>query len=125
MTTAAHLRNRYAQNTVSTASPAQLLLMLYDRLSKDLLNAEKAAVAKDVAGTHNNLVHAQEIITELATTLDVKAWEGGDQLLAIYEFCLQELFQANVHKDSARIHGVREIVEPLRDAWHQAAKQVN
>ena len=48
-----------------------------------------------------------------------------DRLLAIYEFCLQELFQANVHKDGQRIHGVREIIEPLRDAWHQAAKQVD
>lgn len=125
MTTAAQLRNRYAQDTVSTASPAKLLTMLYDRLGKDLLNAEQAAVARDIAGTHTNLVHAQEIITELAATLDVGAWEGGDQLLRIYEFCLQELFQANVHKDAQRIHGVREVVEPLRQAWHDAAKQVD
>lgn len=124
MTTAAQLRNRYAQDTVATASPAQLLLMLYDRLSKDLLNAEKAAVARDVPAAHSNLVHAQEIITELAATLDVKAWSGGEQLLALYEWCLQELFQANVYKDATRIHGVREVIEPLRDAWHQAAKQL-
>ena len=82
MTTAAQLRNRYAQDTVSTASPAKLLTMLYDRLSRDLLNAEQAAVVKDVAGTHTNLVHAQEIITELAATLDIKVWAGGEQLLA-------------------------------------------
>lgn len=125
MTTAAQLRNRYARETVSTASPANLLTMLYDRLSRDLLNAEQAAVARDIAGTHGNLVHAQEIITELAATLDVSAWAGGEQLLRIYEFCLQELFQANVHKDAQRIHGVREVIEPLRDAWHQAAKQVD
>lgn len=123
MTTAAQLRNRYAQDTVSTASPAKLLTMLYDRLSKDLLAAEQAAVAGDIPTTHNNLVHAQEIITELAATLDVSAWAGGAQLLGIYEFCLQELFQANVAKDASRIHGVREIIEPLRDAWHQAARQ--
>ena len=123
MTTAAQLRNRYAQSTVSTASPAKLLMMLYDRLSKDLLTAEQAAIAGDIPTTHSNLVHAQEIITELAATLDVSAWAGGAQLLSIYEFCLQELFQANVAKDAARIHGVREIIEPLRDAWKQAAAQ--
>ena len=125
MTTAAQLRNRYAQSTVSTASPAKLLMMLYDRLSKDLLTAEQGAIAGDVPTTHSNLVHAQEIITELAATLDVSAWAGGAQLLSIYEFCLQELFQANVAKDAARIHGVREIIEPLRDAWKQAAAQAD
>ena len=122
MSTAAQLRNRYAQDTVSTASPAKLLMMLYDRLSKDLLEAERAAVASDIVTTHNNLIHAQGILAELAATLDVSAWAGGQQLLAIYEFCIQELFQANVSKDAARIHGVREIIEPLRDAWSQAAK---
>ncbi len=124
MTTAAQLRNRYAQDAVGTAAPAKLLIMLYDRLSKDLLQAEKAAVARDIPGTHNNLIHAQEIITELASTLDVDAWAGGEQLLRIYEFCLQELFQANVYKDVQRIHGVREVIEPLRDAWTQAARQL-
>lgn len=77
MTTAAQLRNRYAQDTISTASPAKLLTMLYDRLCKDLLSAEQAAVAHDVPTTHASLVHAQEIITELAATLDVAAWAGG------------------------------------------------
>ena len=125
MTTAATLRQRYAQDTVGTASPAKLLTMLYDRLSRDLLTAEQAAVVRDVVATHTNLVHAQEIISELASTLDVKLWAGGEQLLRIYEFCLQELVQANVHKDAQRIHAVREVLEPLRDAWHRAAKEVD
>lgn len=125
MTTAAQLRTRYAQDTVGTASPAKLLTMLYDRLSRDLLNAEQAAVVRDIPATHNNLMHAQEIISELAATLDVSGWEGGESLLSIYEYCLQELFQANVRKDVQRIHSVREIIEPLREAWHQAARQVD
>lgn len=123
MTTAAQLRNRYAQNTVSTASPAMLLMMLFDRLSKDLVNAERAALEKDVVSAHTNLVHAQDILTELAETLDVKAWAGGPQLLSIYEFCIQELFEANIRKDAGRIHQVREIIEPIRDAWRQAARK--
>lgn len=121
MTTAAQLRNRYAQSSVSTATPAQLLMMLYDRLSKDLVAAEQAVLNRDIQAAHTSLMHAQEILTELAATLNVDAWAGGDQLLRIYEFCLQELFQANVHKDAARVHAVREIIEPLRDAWRQAA----
>lgn len=124
MTTAAQLRNRYAQESVSTATPGQLLVMLYDRLSKDLITAERAVVAHDVPTAHTNLVHAQEIITELAATLQIDAWEGGPNLLALYEWCLVELFQANIYKDATRIHTVREVIEPLRDAWTQAAKQV-
>ncbi len=124
MTTPTQLRNRYAQDSVGTASPAQLLVMLYDRLNKDLMMAEHATKANDVPMAHENLVHAQEIITELATTLDTSVWEGGEQLRLIYEFCNDELLRANVDKDTKRIQGVRRVIDPLRDAWHQAARMV-
>ena len=35
---------------------------------------------------------------------------------------LAELLDANVKKDAAKVTSVRALVEPLRDAWHQAAE---
>lgn len=119
--TATAARARYASDAVRTASPARLLTMLYDRLARDLLMAHQAVDSGDAAGAHEQLVHAQQIVLELRSSLDVGAWEGGPGLAELYDFLHQELVAANVHKDVVRIADCQEIVEPLRQAWHAAA----
>jgi flagellar protein FliS len=116
-------RSRYAADTVSTASPARLLIMLYDRLVRDLVTAESAAATGDVTTMSIQLVHAQDIILELRTSLDLTVWDGAQGLSDLYTFLYGELVTANVRKDAARIASCRSIVEPLRDAWRTAALQ--
>ena len=115
------LRSRYLGDAVSTASPQQLLVMLYDRLALDLERGRAALVAKDHAGANEQLQHAQEIVLELLSSLQVDAWEGGPRLAALYNWLLTELVQANLKQDVNRISSCRQVVEPLRDAWRQAA----
>jgi flagellar protein FliS len=119
---ASTIRNRYVGDSVSTASPARLVTMLYDRLVRDLTTGEAAVVAGDFEGANQALVHAQEIVWELAAGLDTTKWSGGPALVALYQFILEELLAANVKKDAAKVASIRELVEPLRDAWHQAAE---
>jgi flagellar protein FliS len=119
---ASMIRNRYVGTSVDTASPARLVTMLYDRLVRDLNTAEVALTGSDIEGANHALIHAQEIVWELAAGLDPTKWSGGPALAALYQFMLAELLEANVKKDSAKVGSVRELVEPLRDAWHQAAE---
>lgn len=119
---ASMIRNRYVGASVSTASPARLVTMLYDRLGRDLTTAEAALAGSDLEGANSALIHAQEIIWELAAGLDPTKWSGGPALAALYQFMLEELLAANVRKDAAQVESVRNLVEPLRDAWHQAAE---
>ncbi|MDQ1492636.1 MAG: flagellar secretion chaperone FliS [Actinomycetota bacterium] len=119
---ASMIRNRYVGDSVATASPSRLVTMLYDRLVRDLVTGESAITAGDLAAANASLVHAQEIIWELAAGLDPTRWSGGPALAALYQFMLVELLDANVKKDAAKVASVRELVEPLRDAWHQAAE---
>lgn len=121
MTTAAHAARAYATDSISTASPARLLLMLLDRLVRDLLAAEEACERRDIAAANEQLVHAQAIITELNTSLDVDAWDGARALSDLYLFMNRELIAANVAKDAAKVREVRDLVEPLRETWRQAA----
>jgi flagellar secretion chaperone FliS len=118
---ASMIRNRYVGASVDTASPARLVTMLYDRLVRDLAAAESALAGGDLEGASNALIHAQEIIWELAAGLDTTQWSGGPALASLYQFMLEELLDANVKKDTAKVESVRSLVEPLRDAWHQAA----
>ncbi|MDQ1497780.1 MAG: flagellar secretion chaperone FliS [Actinomycetota bacterium] len=119
---ASMIRNRYVGDSVATASPSRLVTMLYDRLVRDLVTGESAITAWDLAAANASLVHAQEIIWELAAGLDPTRWSGGPALAALYQFMLVELLDANVKKDAAKVASVRELIEPLRDAWHQAAE---
>jgi flagellar protein FliS len=123
MTTAAQLRSRYARESVTTASPGRLVTMLYDRLVRDLDEAELAISIANLQGAHTSLRHAQDIIQELSTSLDVSRWDGGASLQSLYTWLLERLVAANVTKNATIVAECREIIEPLRDAWHEAANQ--
>jgi flagellar protein FliS len=118
---AAALRARYLGDAVATASPQQLLVMLYDRLALDLERGQAALMAGDRTVANEQLQHAQDIVLELRSSLQVDVWEGGPRLAALYSWLISELITANVKADVNRVSSCRQVVEPLRDAWRQAA----
>ena len=118
--TAPHLRDRYLQESINTASPGKLLVMLYDRLILDLAHGEEAIRNEQREIANDKLNHAQEIVLELRTTLNVEAWEGAPGLASLYGFILTELIGANIKRDADRVASCRKLLEPLRDAWREA-----
>jgi flagellar protein FliS len=118
--TSPQLRNRYLADSVNTASPGKLLVMLYDRLVLDLSVGEEAIRTGDRDEASERINHAQEIILELRTTLDLDAWSGAAGLASLYGWLLTELIQANIKLDPDKVAACRGIVEPLRDTWREA-----
>ena len=112
---------RYGGDAVQTASPARLLVMLFDRLVLDLARAEHAMGAGSRTTWNANLQHAQDILAELLSSLDQDAWDGGPGLAALYTWMIAELTRANVGGDAAKVAACREMADQLRDAWTQAA----
>lgn len=113
--------SRYLSDTVQTASPAQLVVMLYDRL---LLDVDLAAVALsegERAKASAALVHAQDIVAELMSTLNLDAWDGARELMSIYNFLLRQLVDANVGGDAEIVRQCRSLIAPLRETWTEAA----
>ena len=123
MTTQA-LRNRYVSDSVATAPPSRLLVMLYDRLVLDLMIAGQSLEQGDRSTAAGRMHHAQEIIMELRATLDTSAWSGGPGLASLYSYLITELVSANVTGDRAKVETVQGFAEQLRDAWREAASQV-
>ena len=116
-------KSTYMDNSVSTASPERLLVMLCDRLVLDVQRALEAQQTRNLPEAHNQLVHAQEIIIHLRSTLRVEAWDGGPGLASIYDWLHNELIRANITKDSAVTEGCLSIVTNLADTWRTAALQ--
>ncbi|GII06166.1 flagellar export chaperone FliS [Planobispora takensis] len=117
------MRARYLADTVNTASPGQLLVMLYDRLVLDLVRAEEALGTGDRENAAKQLMHAQDIIIELRSSLKTDVWDGAAGLAELYGFLLTQLIQANVRADATIVASCRSLVEPLRDAWRTAATE--
>lgn len=116
-------KNAYVDNSVSTASPERLLVMLCDRLVLDVQRALEAQRERNHPEAHTQLVHAQEVVIHLRSTLRVEAWQGGPGLASLYDWLHNELIRANVSKDPAVTEGCLSIVTNLADTWRTAALQ--
>ena len=114
-------RNAYLGSMVNTASPARLLVLLYDRLVLDLQRALEAQTGGDHLSAGKDLLHAQEIILELQSSLDVAAWDGGSRLYGIYSWLYREMVRANVQRDLTATQSCIDLVRPLAEAWRGAA----
>lgn len=112
---------RYQAEAVMSAPPERLLTMLFDRLVLDLERGEAAQRAGDWEDANAQLQHAQAIVAELNASL-TDAWDGSADLRALYTFVTTTLVRANVGRDPERTRACRDLVSPLRDAWHEAAR---
>lgn len=113
--------NAYLANSVATASPARLLVMLWDRLVLDVESALRAQMKDDRVEAGKQLVHAQAIVTEFQATLDTEGWQGGRELMALYGYLQRRLIQANVRQDQRATKEVLVHCRALRDTWQKAA----
>jgi flagellar protein FliS len=114
-------RNQYLADSVLSAPPARLLTMLYDRLLLDLGRAETAQQSANWPVASENLLHGQAIIAELVSSLKTDSWDGADGLLGLYNYAFTALVNANIQRDPALTREAIELLEPLRQAWHEAA----
>lgn len=112
--------SHYRRTEIETASPAKLLLMLYDGAIRRLDRANRSIDSSDMSGAHDHLVRAQDIILELMLSLD---WDvGGDipaRLHSLYDFMYRRLVEANIRKDKAPIGEVLSLLEQLRQTWSE------
>jgi flagellar secretion chaperone FliS len=109
----------YREASVMTASPEQLVVMLYDGAGRFLRQAEGAMVDGTWLAASEKLGRAEAIIDELLATLDMDAGEVAERLQAIYVFCKARLIEARLERDAGRVDQVARLLAELRDAWAQ------
>lgn len=112
--------NRYLQDKVTTASPAELIGMLYDAGVVAMQAAQAAIEGGNVADAHRHLVRAQDIVMELRCSLRPEAGEIARNLDGLYDFLYKLLVAANTKKDAKSVVESLRLFTPLRDAWAAA-----
>lgn len=116
-------RNKYLETTVQTASPAQLLIMLYDGAIRFCRLGIEGIREGDIEKKHTNLMKAQNIIYELIATLDRKA-EVSDGLLRLYDYFIYRLTEANTNKSAEPAEEVLNYLIELKQTWMEAASKL-
>lgn len=110
--------NQYRNNQVMTASPEQILIMLYDGAIRFVRHAGQAIEDGCPADKAKAIGKAMAIVTEFSNTLDFEV--GGviaDDLYHLYDFVIRELSTVNARGDIKRLQGVEQILLDLREGF--------
>ncbi|HWL24542.1 MAG TPA: flagellar export chaperone FliS [Ureibacillus sp.] len=110
--------NAYQQNSVTTASPGELTLMLYNGALKFLNKANQAITDKNISEKNTNIQKAQAIINELNVTLNMD-YPISKQMYALYDYMNRRLIEANIKNDQAIVDEVIGLTTEFRDTWKQ------
>lgn len=117
----------YKDNAILTAPPEELVLLLYDGAIKFINIAIEASKKKDahrIKSIHDNLIKAQNILTELRVTLN-HDFAIANELKEIYEYLEHRLMVANVEKNAEILVEVNSYLRELRQAWYIVSKESN
>ncbi|HOK01068.1 MAG TPA: flagellar export chaperone FliS [Spirochaetota bacterium] len=112
--------SQYKQTQITTANQGKLIVMLYDGAIKFLNIAIENMNPRTYDVVNNNIIKAQDIITELLLSLNME--EGGEiakNLFSLYMYFKRQLLEANIKKDPEIIKHVLKLLKELRDAWDQ------
>ena len=116
--------NAYAQynnSKILTASPAELVLMLYEGAVKFCNIAIMGIEQNDVQKAHDNIVKVERIVDHFRATLDMK-YPVAKDFDRIYVYLQKRLLEANVSKDKDILEEVAEHLRSMRDTWKEVMR---
>jgi flagellar secretion chaperone FliS len=115
--------SQYQENQVISASPEQILLMLYDGAIRFTRQAIFGMEEDNIALVHHGIKKSLAIVTEFSNSLDhAIGGEIAESLDALYNFMIRELTLANLHKDIEKLRVVERLLVDLRATWGEAVE---
>jgi flagellar protein FliS len=115
---------RYLETAVETASPARLIVMLYDGAIRFINEAAYAMQQRDYETQNTKLQRAQKILAELISSLDFdKGGEVAENLFRLYTYMYNQLVEANINDSRDRLEHVVHLLSELREAWDTIATE--
>lgn len=115
--------SQYQQNQILSASPEQILLMLYDGAIRFNRQAMRGLEEEHLGNFHHGIKKTMAIITEFSNSIDhAIGGEIAENLDALYNFMIRELTYANLHKDMEKLRTVDTLLVDLRATWGEAVE---
>ena len=118
----------YRKIAAQTASPGQLVLMLYDGaigfLERALAGFDLTDPAASIETVNNNIIRAQAIINEMNGNLDMAS--GGEpaaNFRRLYSYFHRRLREANLRKERQPVEETLQRFRVLRDSWAEMIRR--
>ena len=112
---------QYTNHSAQTATPGQLVVMLYDGFLRFAGQGRAALERGDLGEAGQRLTRAQDIVTELRVSLDMTQGAIPQNLASIYEYVGECLTSARLNRESDPIAEAMRCMGDLRSAWVQIA----
>ncbi len=113
----------YLEQKTLSASPLELVAMLYSKTIAELREARRQLAARDIQLRSKAISKACDTIGELDGALNMEA--GGElaqRLRSLYRYCLVRLLDANLHQADEPLAEVLGLVATLSEGWQSIAK---
>lgn len=113
---------KYTNNRITTASPGELTLMLYEGAIKFCNIAITGIEEQNIQKTHDNIMKAEAIIRELKITLNHK-YPIAQEFEKVYNYLIRRLHEANIRKEKEILEEVNTHVRSMRDTWKEVMRR--
>ncbi len=113
---------QFMKQSVSTMTPVELLIALYDKAEQELKKSIHFIENKDYEKAGAAIFKVQDIVAMLDGSLKMK-YEISENLAALYDFFMVELIRANTTKDIEVIKPLIPLFADLKDAFTQISRK--
>jgi len=116
----------YFRVKVQSATPMGLIFMVYERAMKSIEEAQEALDTRNRDLFCKKIVHAQDCLRELRTSLNLEIGEIAQSLYRLYDFMIDQLIEANLSRENPGpyLKRVSRMLSDLYRTWKQAEKKL-
>ena len=111
----------YKKQSVTTLTPIEIVVKLYDECERQLNRALFFLDNKDLENTNAALMKSIDIVGALRSVLDLDLKIGRD-LDSLYEYFMRELIEANLKKDKEKVKTLIPMIGDLKEAFAEISK---
>lgn len=115
---------KFMEQSVSTLTPGQLLVKLYEKCEIELNKAIYYIDRKDYENAHKSIMKTTKIVETLDSTLKMK-YDISSNLAALYDYFRRTLTEANISKDAEMLRNLIPFFVELKEAFTEANKMVS
>lgn len=109
----------YKTQSIATMTQGEMINALFEGLQKNLHFAMAHMEQQDFAKTHTCLMKSQDILQYFISTLN-PAMPISQNLLAMYEFFISQIVDANVRKEKKYLEDILPLIDDLKETFVQA-----
>ncbi|EKD26795.1 MAG: hypothetical protein ACD_79C01012G0002 [uncultured bacterium] len=117
----------YFRVKVESASPMGLIYMVYERAITTIQSAKENLNSRNRDKFCKNIIHAQDCIRELRSSLNLEISDVAKSLYSLYNFMLEELVAANMTRENplSKLNRVEKMLSELYSTWKLAERRLN